>query len=142
MKNNHLLKRNIIFQGSFCGVTLPETNIAPKNGWLEYYFPIGEAYFQGRTVSFREGRFLFFDSCHDFYRSMIVVDQIPGHTPPSSGEAQMAGGAVSVQKPYACQEGGLCLRGVLVARGDVSDLKISKATNYHVTTQAGFIFGR
>ena len=36
--------------------TLPETNIAPKNGWLEYYFPIGEAYFQGRTVSFREGK--------------------------------------------------------------------------------------
>ena len=27
--------------------TLPETNIAPKNGCLEYYFPIGEAYFQG-----------------------------------------------------------------------------------------------
>ena len=26
--------------------TLPETNIAPENGWLEYYFPIGEAYFQ------------------------------------------------------------------------------------------------
>ena len=25
----------------------PETNIAPENGWLEYYFPIGEAYFQG-----------------------------------------------------------------------------------------------
>ena len=21
--------------------TLPETNISPKNGWLEYYFPIG-----------------------------------------------------------------------------------------------------
>ena len=29
------------------GNTLPETNIAPENGWLEYYFPIGEAYFQG-----------------------------------------------------------------------------------------------
>ena len=28
------------------GSTLPETNIAPKKGWLEYYFPIGEAYFQ------------------------------------------------------------------------------------------------
>ncbi len=28
-------------------VTLPETNIAPKNGWLEYFFPIGDAYFQG-----------------------------------------------------------------------------------------------
>ena len=25
----------------------PETNIAPENGWLEYYFPIGEAHFQG-----------------------------------------------------------------------------------------------
>ena len=39
-------------------ITLPETNIAPKNGWLEYYFPIGEAYFQGRTVSFREGNYM------------------------------------------------------------------------------------
>ena len=28
--------------------TLPETNSShPKNGWLEYDFPIGEAYFQG-----------------------------------------------------------------------------------------------
>ena len=27
--------------------TLPETNIAPKNGWLEYLFPLGMAYFQG-----------------------------------------------------------------------------------------------
>ena len=36
--------------------TLPETNIfAPKNGWLEDEFPIGEAYFQGRTVKLREG---------------------------------------------------------------------------------------
>ena len=39
-------------------ITLPETNIAPKNGWLEYYFPIGEAYSQGH-VSFREGRWWF-----------------------------------------------------------------------------------
>ena len=31
-------------------ITLKLTAIfAPKNGWLEYYFPIGEAYFQGRT---------------------------------------------------------------------------------------------
>ncbi len=28
-------------------VTLPETNIAPENGWLEDYFPIGEAYVSG-----------------------------------------------------------------------------------------------
>ncbi len=28
--------------------TFPETNIfAPENGWLEDYFPIGMAYFQG-----------------------------------------------------------------------------------------------
>ena len=31
---------------SFC-ITLPETNIAPENGWLEYQFPIGMAYFHG-----------------------------------------------------------------------------------------------
>ena len=27
-------------------VTLLETNIAPENGWLEYQFPFGMAYFQ------------------------------------------------------------------------------------------------
>ncbi len=35
--------------------TPPETNIAPENGWLEYYFPFGKADFQilGRvTLSF------------------------------------------------------------------------------------------
>ena len=38
---------------------LPETNIAPQNERLDYYFPIGEAYFQGAfAVSFRKGRFL------------------------------------------------------------------------------------
>ena len=26
---------------------LPETNIAPENGWLEYKFPFGMAHFQG-----------------------------------------------------------------------------------------------
>jgi len=38
--------------------TLPETNIAPENGWLEALedvFPFGMAYFRVRTVSFREG---------------------------------------------------------------------------------------
>ena len=29
------------------GSTLPETNIAPENEWLEYQFPFGMAYFQG-----------------------------------------------------------------------------------------------
>ena len=35
--------------------TLPETNIAPENGWLEDAFPFGKPYLQGRAVSFREG---------------------------------------------------------------------------------------
>ncbi len=35
------------FEGFPLYSTLPKTNIAPTNGWLEYYFPIGEAYFQG-----------------------------------------------------------------------------------------------
>jgi len=26
--------------------TLPETNMAPENGWLEYWFPLGKPYFQ------------------------------------------------------------------------------------------------
>ncbi len=36
-----------VYQEMIISNTLPETNIAPTNGWLEYYFPIGEAYFQG-----------------------------------------------------------------------------------------------
>ena len=40
------------------GITLPKTNIAPTNGWLEYYFPIGEAYFQG-LLPLVSGRVLF-----------------------------------------------------------------------------------
>ena len=36
-------------------VTLPETNIAPENEWLEYKFPFGMVHFQEQTVSFREG---------------------------------------------------------------------------------------
>ena len=37
-------------------VTLPETNIAPEKGWLEYYFPIGfRPIFRCVLVSFREG---------------------------------------------------------------------------------------
>ena len=31
-------------------ITLPETNIAPENGWLEDYFPFGKAYFQVRLL--------------------------------------------------------------------------------------------
>ena len=35
--------------------TLPETNIAPENGWLEYDpFLLGWPIFRGENVSFRE----------------------------------------------------------------------------------------
>ena len=45
---HHRVCRCFMFQVSgFDELTLPETNIAPENGWLEYYFPIGMAYFQG-----------------------------------------------------------------------------------------------
>ena len=38
------------------GLTFPQTNIAPGNGWLEYYLPFGMAYsIFGCYVSFREG---------------------------------------------------------------------------------------
>ena len=37
-------------------ITLPETNIAPENGWLEYYrFLLGRPIFRCENVSFREG---------------------------------------------------------------------------------------
>ena len=37
--------------------TLPETNIAPENGWLDAYFPFGRPIFKG-YVSFREGNLI------------------------------------------------------------------------------------
>ena len=49
--------------------TLPETNIAPENGWLEDVFPIGKYIFQPSIfrcyVSFREGTF-FLTNIWDF----------------------------------------------------------------------------
>ena len=42
MKNNNE-KEN---RNGFSPPTLPKTNIAPENGWLEYYLPFGMAYFQ------------------------------------------------------------------------------------------------
>ena len=37
-------------ESSFPTINFQETNIAPENGWLEYYFPFGKTYFQGRAV--------------------------------------------------------------------------------------------
>ena len=53
-------------------ITLPETNIAPENGWLEYHVPFGMAYFQG-YVSFRECILLMSDECS--LRSPDLVHQ-------------------------------------------------------------------
>ncbi len=39
--------KNLLFVWVVERITLPETNIAPENGWLEDVFPIGKAYFQG-----------------------------------------------------------------------------------------------
>jgi len=36
--------------------TLKLTAKAPENRWLEDNFPFGKAYYQGRAVSFGEGR--------------------------------------------------------------------------------------
>ena len=43
--SNDLVKVQHLSNSKMNYYTLPETNIAPKNGWLEYYFPIEEAYF-------------------------------------------------------------------------------------------------
>ena len=34
-------------RGGHKAIILPETNMAPENGWLEYLSPFGMAYFQG-----------------------------------------------------------------------------------------------
>ncbi len=52
--------------------SLPETNIAPEDWWLEDYFPIGYAYIQGRTVSFKEGK-----GCYCFVESLEVNHLMP-----------------------------------------------------------------
>ena len=50
---------------------LPETDIASKNGWLEY-FPIREAYFQGRAVCVREG-----SSRSSYHTNAQGTDELP-----------------------------------------------------------------
>ena len=43
-------------KGVSCYCTLPETNIAPENGWLKDEFSFWDAIFSGAfAVSFREG---------------------------------------------------------------------------------------
>ena len=55
--------------------TLPETNIAPKNGWLEYYFPIGfRPIFRGEPVSFRE---IYTSSTGPFSHWFPLIEPLP-----------------------------------------------------------------
>ena len=76
----------------FKPVTLPETNSSPlkMDGWLEYYFPFGMAYFQGRfVVSLREGIFIyvpqirnwfFFDSDDSDGKNHVGIESAKEHT--------------------------------------------------------------
>jgi len=47
--------KTLFLETPYMGITLPETNVAPENQWLEDEFPFGKDYFQGRTVGFKEG---------------------------------------------------------------------------------------
>ena len=51
-----IFRGELLVSGSLPSLKL--TARAPENGWLEYWFPFGMAYFQGRTVSFRESTLL------------------------------------------------------------------------------------
>ena len=62
------------------GKILTETNseFAPENGWLEYgLFPFRKAHFEGRAVSFREGRWWFKSFC--FFTLIWGDDPIRRH---------------------------------------------------------------
>ena len=49
------LLKELTFSKRSCWGTLPKTNIASENGWLEDEFPFRKAYFQVRAVSCRGG---------------------------------------------------------------------------------------
>ena len=55
--HSHVFPHPGIWKYDSNSIALPETNIAPENGWLEYYFPFGaRPIFRGKlAVSFREG---------------------------------------------------------------------------------------
>ena len=76
--------------------TLPETNIAPENQWLEDEFPFGTAHFQGQAVSFRE--------C--IIEVVFGYDMVTKHSQPPSAdegvERLMNGGHVSNEKKPCC----------------------------------------
>ena len=48
MGSGGTLDQIMIWREVIQGLTLPKTNMfTPENGWLEYSFPFGMAYFQG-----------------------------------------------------------------------------------------------
>ena len=48
---NHESEETVAKDAKIGWVTLPTTNIAPENGWLEDYLLIGEVYFQSYLLS-------------------------------------------------------------------------------------------
>ena len=67
--------------------TLPETNIAPENWWLEDYFPFGEAYFQSVLVSFREGNTPSLKKIEDIESSPSSSSSSSSSPPPPSSSS-------------------------------------------------------
>ena len=65
-----------VFQGQVCNYHLFKTNSShQKMGWLEYSFPAGMTFFQGRSVSFRECTVCFFRACQLSHPPNFVVEQ-------------------------------------------------------------------
>ena len=61
--------------------TLPETNIAPENGWLEDWFPFGMAYFRG--LCFREGTWSLTTLLSHGWMSTTVHNCLPSQMAPT-----------------------------------------------------------
>ena len=62
----------VMFHGDFCFFQIPSLKLtakAPKNRWLEYYFPSGEAYFQGLLLLV-SGRVNFFTTIKKHHRPL------------------------------------------------------------------------
>ena len=79
------LLKELTFSKRSCWGTLPKTNIASENGWLEDEFPFRKAYFQVRAVSCRGGilnKIIYIYIRIYIYTQMLNVWYIYLHLPP------------------------------------------------------------
>ena len=92
IESKNKLKKTGQLEGGFLTfsdlVTLPETNIAPENGWLEDEFPFGMAYFQGFLLLV-SGRvtvvFVIFSMCDDLSILASLTSPLASLTSPFFG---------------------------------------------------------